>query len=302
MTGKVIDNSANGILILLLPVAFAAIVLFEAWPYLLALLIVTIIIKVWQQYQWRQWSQEVNPFFNQLIKDNQGCLTALDLAMKARISGAAAEVYLNKKAEEFGAKRQVYEDKGTVYYFLTASALGSLFESSEPPLDRERESLTNQAPKLVDILSDSDEVSEGSELASTYSIDSVIDSVESQGDFLTQVKQKLFGDEDDGNELERAYSIEKIKQEGDFLTQVKKHLFSDDDDQLEENEPEVANEIPQSLIQSELAKRLDVHSSTVGKRKSDSDFSDWSKSKDPDGIAWKYSSETKEFLPLNENQ
>ncbi len=297
MTGKVIDNSANGILILLLPIAFAAIVLFEAWPYLLALLILTIIIKAWQQYKWKQWSQEVNPFFNQLIKDNQGCLTALDLAMKAQISGAAAEQYLNKKAEEFGAKRQVYEDKGTVYYFLTASALGSLFESSEPPLDRERESLTNQAPKLVDILSDSDEVSEGSELASTYSIDPV----ESQGDFLTQVKQKLFGDEDDGNELERAYSIEKIKQEGDFLTQVKKHLFSDDDEQLGENEPEVPNEIPQSLIQSELAKRLDVHSSTVGKRKSDSDFGDWSKSKDPDGIAWKYSSETKEFLPLNEN-
>lgn len=300
MTGKVIDNSANGILILLLPVAFAAIVLFEAWPYLLALLIVTIIIKVWQQYQWRQWSQEVNPFFNQLIKDNQGCLTALDLAMKAQISGAAAEQYLNRKAEEFGAKRQVYEDKGTVYYFLTASALGSLFESSEPPLDRESESLTNQAPKLVDILSDPDEVSEvseGSELPSSYSIDPV----ESQGDFLTQVKQKLFGDEDDGNEFERAYSIEKIKQEGDFLTQVKKHLFSDDDDQLGENESEVPNEIPQSLIQSELAKRLDVHASTVGKRKSDSDFSEWSKSKDPDGIAWKYSSDTKEFLPLNEN-
>ncbi len=297
MTGKVIDNSANGILILLLPIAFAAIVLFEAWPYLLALLIFTIIIKVWQQYQWQQWSKEVNPFFNQLIKDNQGCLTALDLAMKAQISGAAAERYLNRKSEEFGAKRQVYEDKGTVYYFLTASALGSLFESSEPPLDRESESLTNQAPKLVDILSDSDEVSEGSELASTYSIDRV----ESQGDFLTQVKQKLFGDEEDGNELERAYSIEKIKQEGDFLTQVKKHLFSDDDEQLGENEPEVANEIPQSLIQSELAKRLDVHASTVGKRKSDSDFSDWSKSKDPDGIAWQYSPETKEFLPLNEN-
>jgi hypothetical protein len=297
MTGKVIDNSANGILILLLPIAFAAIVLFEAWPYLLALLIFTIIIKVWQQYQWQQWSQKVHPFFNQLIKDNQGCLTALDLAMKAQISGAAAEQYLNRKAEEFGAKRQVYEDKGTVYYFLTASALGSLFESSEPPLDRESESLTNQAPKLVDILSDSDEVSEGNEEPSTYSVAQV----ESQGDLLTQVKQKLFGDEEDGNELERAYLVEKIKKEGDFLTQVKKHLFSDDEEQSEENEPEVAHEIPQSLIQSELAKRLDVHSSTVGKRKSDSDFGDWSKSKDPDGIPWTYSPQTKEFLPLNEN-
>ncbi|HBE20030.1 MAG TPA: hypothetical protein DEG17_21285 [Cyanobacteria bacterium UBA11149] len=297
MTGKVIDNSANGILILLLPVAFAAIFLFEAWPYLLALLIVTIIIKVWQEYQWQQWSQEVNPFFNQLIKENQGCLTALDLAMKAQISGAAAERYLDKKAEEFGAKRQVREDKSTIYYFLTASALGSLFESSEPPMDTEAVSLTNQAPKLVEILTDSDRSSERVEPEKISSIQEV----ESQENFLAQVKQKMFVDEDEETKLERAYAIEKIKREGDFLTQVKKHLFSDDDDILEENAPEVAKNIPQSLIQGELAKRLDVHSSTVGKRKSDSDFSQWSKSKDPDGIAWKYSPKTKEFLPLNEN-
>lgn len=296
MTGKVIDNSANGILILLLPVAFCAIFLFEAWPYLLVLLIVTIIIKVWQQYQWQQWSQEVNPFFNKLIKENQGCLTALDLAMKAQISGAAAERYLDRKAEEFGAKRQVHEDRSTIYYFLTASALGSLFESSEPPVDTEVVSLTNQAPKLVQILTDSDESSERIEPGKISSIQEV----ESQENFLTQVKPKILV-EDEETKLERAYAIEKIKREGDFLTQVKKHLFSDDDDILEENEPEVAKNIPQSLIQGELAKRLDVHSSTVGKRKSDSDFSEWSKSKDPDGIAWKYSPKTKEFLPLNEN-
>ncbi|NET85868.1 MAG: hypothetical protein F6J94_29465, partial [Moorea sp. SIO1F2] len=57
----------------------------------------------------------------------------------------------------------------------------------------------------------------------------------------------------------------------------------------------------QPLIQAELAKRLDVHSSTVGKRKSDPDFSQWSQSKDPDGIAWEYSSQRKEFLPVVNN-
>jgi hypothetical protein len=54
----------------------------------------------------------------------------------------------------------------------------------------------------------------------------------------------------------------------------------------------------QSLIQAELAKRLDVHSSTVGKRKSDPDFTEWSQSRDPEGIAWAYSPETKEFLAV----
>jgi hypothetical protein len=55
----------------------------------------------------------------------------------------------------------------------------------------------------------------------------------------------------------------------------------------------------QPLIQAELAKRLDVHSSTVGKRKSDPDFADWSQSRDPEGLAWVYSPETKEFMPQN---
>jgi hypothetical protein len=53
------------------------------------------------------------------------------------------------------------------------------------------------------------------------------------------------------------------------------------------------------LIQAELAKRLDVHSSTVGKRKSDDDFPEWSQSRDPEGIAWEYNPDTKEFVPLD---
>ncbi|NER31772.1 MAG: hypothetical protein F6J89_30220, partial [Symploca sp. SIO1C4] len=111
MTGKVIDSSANRILILILPIAFLIVVLVKAWPFLLALLLISISWIVWQQYQWKQWSQKVNPFFNQLIKENQGCLTPLDLSVKANLSGAAAKRYLEKRAEEFGAQRRVYEDK-----------------------------------------------------------------------------------------------------------------------------------------------------------------------------------------------
>jgi hypothetical protein len=55
-----------------------------------------------------------------------------------------------------------------------------------------------------------------------------------------------------------------------------------------------------SLIQSELAKRLNVYSSTVYKRRSEADFSEWTRSRDPDGIAWTYSPETREFFPMEE--
>lgn len=54
-----------------------------------------------------------------------------------------------------------------------------------------------------------------------------------------------------------------------------------------------------SMIQSELAKRLNVYSSTVYKRRNDPDFPEWSRSRDPDGIAWSFSRKTREFFPLD---
>src|SRR4028118_256439 len=152
MTGKVIDSSATGLLVLILPIAFLIVLLLKAWPLLLALFIISISLRVWQQYQWKQWSKQINPYFNQLIKENQGCLTPLDLSITANLSGSAAQRYLDKKAEEFGAQRQVYEDKGPVYYFLTASALGSIFDNSEPQPELEGESSSNQTPELMEVL------------------------------------------------------------------------------------------------------------------------------------------------------
>ncbi|AFY53135.1 hypothetical protein Riv7116_0539 [Rivularia sp. PCC 7116] len=55
-----------------------------------------------------------------------------------------------------------------------------------------------------------------------------------------------------------------------------------------------------SLIQSELAKRLGVYSSTVFKRRDDPQFPEWSRNKDPDGIAWTFSPDTKEFFPVED--
>ncbi|MEQ8538704.1 MAG: hypothetical protein RIB93_14815 [Coleofasciculus sp. D1-CHI-01] len=261
MTGKVIDSSTTGILILLLPIAFVFVLLFKTWPYLLALLVVIILLKIWQQYRWLQWSKQVNPWFNQLIKDNQGCLTPLDLSIKANISGTAAQRYLERKAEEFGAKRRDYEDKGTVYYFLTANALGSIFDSSEPLPEQENESLTNQAPKLVQWLMEDGE------------------------------------DETEEEMEDKSSPWESETEEADIQEKLESppEKPSPQSEQSEDEEKE-----GQALIQAELAKRLDVHSSTIGKRKSDPDFAQWSQSKDPDGVAWEYSSETKEFLPVED--
>jgi uncharacterized protein YjcR len=54
-----------------------------------------------------------------------------------------------------------------------------------------------------------------------------------------------------------------------------------------------------TLNQSELAQRLGVHPNTISKWKTKPEFSDWSYQRDPEAIAWNYSTETKRFSPQN---
>lgn len=276
MTGKVIDSSPSSLLILIIPIAFLIVLLFKAWPVLLALLMFSISLKVWQQYQWKQWSQKVNPFFNQLIKENQGCLTPLDLSIKANLTGSDARRYLEKKVEEFGARRQVYEDKGTVYYFLTANALGSIFDESEPLLDLEGDSLIPQALGLMEPTLEQETPSEFS------------DAPESDEDQEIAIASPRFPTAEIASDLEPMPQPEQLNEPTALPDEMPDDLW-----QHSERQPD-----SKALIQAELAKRLDVHSSTVGKRKSDPDFSEWSQSRDPEGIAWEYSPLTKEFLPM----
>ena len=350
MTGKEIDSSATGLLVLILPIAFLIVLLFKAWPVLLALLLLSITLRVWQQYQWQQWSKRVNPYFNQLIKENQGCLTALDLSIKANLSGSAARLFLDKKAEEFGAQRQEYEGKGTVYYFLTVSSLGSLLEESEPPPELENEdeediaTLTAALPasELIETLTEKDShfshshgessirdrqelpeltIAEESvspvEVTTTDQVEveeekpvspvevTTTDQVEVEEEKpvppveVTTTDQVEVEEEKPVPPVEVTTTdqveadVEPLKPPQSELTELLKEKKN-----LHQDAPPQNQEVYKPLIQAELAKRLDVHSSTVGKRKTDEDFPEWSQSRDPEGIAWEYNPSTKEFVPV----
>lgn len=56
-------------------------------------------------------------------------------------------------------------------------------------------------------------------------------------------------------------------------------------------------ELPASLNQVSLARRLGVSASTISKRKMSVDFGKWSQTIDPQGIEWNYNAESKEFTP-----
>ena len=245
MTGQVLDRNSNGILVLIIPIAFAVVIICQLWPVLLGLSVLIISWQAWQNYQWRKWSEQVNPYFNDLIKENRGYLTPIDLSLKANLSAKAAKAYLERKSKEYGTSPTKVEDKGIVYYFPTASALGQIFDDSEP----------------------------FGELEETEST-------------ITETTSQVTTSTPSATKESSTVSFKEI-------TQLAKETASTAT--TESIPPEV-----KPLNQAELAKRLDVNSSTVGrnKGKSESDFAMWSQSKDPEGIAWKYLAKSNEFVAL----
>lgn len=226
MSDNVIERGATSILILILPIAFALVVLYTAWPLLLVLVVLIGLFRVWQQYQWQKWSAKINPDFNVLVRENQGKVTPLDLSIKANLTARQAKRFLEKKSEEYGAQRKTYQDQSTVYYFLTASALGTILDDSEPVWELEEGEI--ETPNLP--------------TESTAAV------AETHTPNTTQ--------------------------------------------------SHIATEIA-TLIQTDLAKRLNVKDYTISRRKSNKDFPQWSQELDPDGIAWEYVAKDKTFVPQN---
>ncbi|MEH2181268.1 hypothetical protein [Nostoc sp.] len=238
MSEKPIEDNGKAFLVLLLPISFLIIFLVATWRILLAVILLVIAFKLWQEYQWQQWTHRVNPIFHQLVRENQGRLTPMDLAIRGNFPGTTAKRYLDTKASEFGASIVNSEEAGQSYYFITASILGNILDSSEPVKELPAQPVTKTARSLLAPPTTQEEEPETESLPQQTHEEAK----------LSLEKQLVFG----------------------------------------------------SLIQSELAKRLNVYSSTVYKRRNDPEFPEWSRSRDPDGIAWSYSEKAKEFFPLEE--
>lgn len=238
MSEKPIEDNGKAFLVILLPLSFLIIFLVATWRILLALIVLVIAFKLWQEYQWQQWTARVNPIFHQLVRENQGRLTPMDLAIRGNFPGTTAKKYLDTKATEFGANLLHSEDGSQSYYFITASILGNILDSSEPVKELTAQSVSKTARSLL------------------------------APPPPTLQEEKL-----------ETESLPQLTHEEAKRSLQKQLVFG-------------------SLIQSELAKRLNVYSSTVYKRRNDPEFPEWSRNKDPDGIAWSYVEKTKEFFPV----
>ena len=246
MSEKTIENYGKSFLVLILPISFVIVFLVNTWKVLLLILGLLMVFNLWHQYRCEKWCNQFNPLFYDLIRENQGKITPMDLAIKGNFSGQVAKRYLDGKAQEFGASVLGSENEEQSYYFINASILGDILDSSE---------LLEKLPAQP----------------------------------VTKIARSFLAPPPVILQEEEAQP--KFESESESLPvptheEVKKPL----EEQL----------VFGSLIQSELAKRLNVYSSTVYKRRNDPDFADWCRSRDPDGIAWSYSRKSKEFFPIEE--
>lgn len=332
MTGN-INNNATGILVLILPLAITLVLFIKAWPFILALMVLIVIYKIWQSYQWRKWNQKVNPFFTQLIKENQGCITPLDLSLKANLTAKAAHRFLEGKAEEYGAQKKVYAEKGVVYYFLTASALGSIFEQSDQSELEEQENSetspqvstsTDKFPQIStkeiaeigkqpsnSMVTETQTVavcapeivttenhplsspSENSEISPPVTVESIEVSLNDTSP-PTEVKETS-----EETEVEETLGETSEETEVEETVSEEEEITEAENSSLDSESNSSSNLPKLELIQADLAKRLDINPSTVGRRKTDPDFPLWSQTKDPEGIAWKYNRKTKMFISVD---
>ncbi|MEM8641777.1 MAG: hypothetical protein AAGG51_23615 [Cyanobacteria bacterium P01_G01_bin.54] len=131
MTGQGSEKSTASSLILLLPFAVGVVVLYSAWRWFLGTAVLLLLVQIWQRYQWQRLSDRLVPIFNRLLKANQGCLTAVDLALAADLRVDVAQRFLAQQAAYYGGQTKVHPAQGKVYYFLTASALDSIFAADD---------------------------------------------------------------------------------------------------------------------------------------------------------------------------
>jgi hypothetical protein len=247
MTGKVSTDDGSKQSLLIIPIAMAVIIIARTWLFIVLFFASLIAWKIYDKIQWMNQCDKYNSSFNYLIKENKGCLTSLDFSQKTSLGERTAKDFLERKAQEYGAIKKIVAGKEIVYYFITASALGSIFDESD------EKDLT---PSIVS---------------------------SSQPNVLTELAQLK-------------------KTNLDPMVLVNKISESDLSDSIEPMAHEIGTSKDEAnvleLSQVELAKRLDINPTTIAKRKSDPNFTEWSQSKDPEGIGWIYVESTKFFVSL----
>ena len=291
-------KNATGFLLILIPAALAMSALFVAWPLILGMTILIAGGNVWQGYEWSKTARSIDPVFQQLIIQNRGEITPLDLSLNAKVSGAVSNRYLAAKASEFGTGSRQHPDGGQIYYFVSISTLGRIFDDSDeapmPTIMPATSPVVAFSPAFIPAQSQVEVLQPQLDpLANAASIPVVAP--------IPPLEPTLAATQLESPPAPLAVES-PLSQNLDEQATPSIDLASSEADEP----PTVAapSSVPTesklvTIIQSELAKRLDVHASTVYKRRSEPNFTDWTRNRDPEGLAWGYLEATKEYYRID---
>lgn len=245
-----LDRNTKAELPWAISIGFGLLTLGYSWHIFLAITVTSglgLAVRRFQQQQ-KQQQELLNSLFYQLIEENQGRITTLDLAMKAKLPANVVQEFLDRQATDFSAHYEITDLGGIIYYFPTAVS----------PPSAETEEVDGR----------------GGDSLSNSSVGSKFNYADGKNQNTGTNKQ---------------FPEEEAIGEAQAKTVTR--------ETLNDNKINLSSKVPQLLNQVQLANRLSVHPSTISKRKTKSDFLQWSSEKDPEAIAWQYSLETKRFSP-----
>lgn len=143
-------NSPGGgeYLSLLLAVAFLLFLMRTAFPWLLAIASFVGVWMLWRyySYQSRRLQQSLDQAFYALIREHEGRITPLDLALATQLTGPQVQAYLDQKALEFAAEFEVTDDGRIFYTFSTVASV--TVADPEPAIDTQVVNLPRQTVEL----------------------------------------------------------------------------------------------------------------------------------------------------------
>lgn len=296
-------KSVTGFMLVLIPAALTMSALFVAWPVILGIILAIAGGNIWQSYEWAKTARSIDPVFQQLIIQNRGEISALDLSLSANVPGKVSDRYLVAKASEFGTGRRQHPDRGQVYYFVSVSTLGQIFDDSEVEIPAIMPAMTPvvafQPSATPEAMPES--ILQFEDRASVHVSPAVMSLEPEAAPSQVAAAVPIVASAPASEPSVILSSSEQSERSRSFQdTEPVKAAI-----EVEPSSPLVDGDLtsPTSplvlIIQSELAKRLDVHSSTIYKRRSEPNFTDWTRNRDPEGIAWGYAEATKEYYRVD---
>jgi hypothetical protein len=234
----------------------------------------------WQQQQAQPYYSVMQVMLEQLIREQSQPFTALEFAQRVKLPIAVVQPYLTRAVRQIQGIVEV-TDRGEVYYSVSSPPAASPSTSTSPSTSRSQTSTSQIASTETSL-----------ETVADSQLDTSLETLADVPNLESELKSELESNSDSS------------------LEQVEAQLF-DRWDREPSVEPSVPNIIPNSitksppsntdaiapLTQAQLARRLNVSASTIGYHKLKPDFADWVRSKDPEGLIWLYSTETKQFYP-----